>query len=161
MRIKIDTATHSLPEIERKEARKHFLKDFVCNDKVPAHVIWIYVKRIRFMKHGCTMVNAQNMLEDSVLPAKYLYGKEDVIATCRCHCSRFPKFMSYLSRTARDSIRKKDIGRLMFYASGNSFLIEKPLWGLVSKLTLDDNGMRRLHEEKELVLGDQGKNASD
>jgi hypothetical protein len=100
-------------------------------------------------------------LEDSFLPVKYLYGTEDVIAACTCHCSRFPRFMSYLSRTARDSIRKKDIGRLMFHASNNSFLISKPLWGLVSELTLDDNGMRRLHEEKGLVLGDQGKKALD
>ena len=48
----------------------------------------------------------------------------------------------------------------MFHASANGSLIAKPLWGLVSELTLDDNGMRHLYEEKELVLGDQGKKAS-
>lgn len=48
----------------------------------------------------------------------------------------------------------------MFHASANGSLIAKPLWGLVSDLTLDDNGMRRLHEEKELVLGDQGNESS-
>jgi hypothetical protein len=48
----------------------------------------------------------------------------------------------------------------MFHAAANGSLIAKPLWGLVSELTLDDNGMRRLHEEKELVLGDQGKKAA-
>lgn len=48
----------------------------------------------------------------------------------------------------------------MFHAAANGSLIAKPLWGLVNELTLDDNGMRRLHEEKELVLGDQGMKAS-
>lgn len=66
-----------------------------------------------------------------------------------------------ISRTARDSIRKKDFRRLIFHASANGLLIAQPLWGLVSELTLDDNGMRRLHEEKELVLGDQGEKASN
>ncbi|RDL31810.1 Uncharacterized protein BP5553_09212 [Venustampulla echinocandica] len=138
MRIKTDTITRGLSEAKREESRKKFLREFVYGDKFPAQVIWIYVKRIRFMKHGGTMINAQHMLEDSVLPGKYLYGAEDIIAA------------------SRDSIRKEDFSRLMFHASANGSLIAKPLWGLVSELTLDDNGMRRLHEEKELVLGDQG-----
>jgi hypothetical protein len=48
----------------------------------------------------------------------------------------------------------------MFHASANGCFIANPLWGLVSELTLDENGMGRLHEEKALVLGDQGKKAS-
>jgi hypothetical protein len=64
------------------------------------------------------------------------------------------------SRIARDSIRKEDFNRLVFHAGANGSLIAEPLWGLVSELTLDDNGMKRLHEEKELVLGDQGKKVS-
>lgn len=35
--------------------------------------------------------------------------------------------------------------------------MNKPFYGLVSELTLDDNGAKRLHEEKDMVLGDQGK----
>ena len=44
----------------------------------------------------------------------------------------------------------------MHHASFNGSLLAKPIWGLVEELTLDDNGMQRLHEEKELVLGTQG-----
>jgi hypothetical protein len=44
----------------------------------------------------------------------------------------------------------------MHHASFNEALIAKPSWGLIGELTLDDDGMRRLHEEKELVLGSQG-----
>jgi hypothetical protein len=48
----------------------------------------------------------------------------------------------------------------MFHAAANGSLIAKPLWGLVSELTLDDNVIKRLREEKQLVLGDQGKKVS-
>ena len=44
----------------------------------------------------------------------------------------------------------------MHHASFNGALIAKPSWGLIGELTLDGDGMRRLHEEKELVLGTQG-----
>jgi hypothetical protein len=44
------------------------------------------------------MINAQNMLEDSVLSGKYLYGTEDIIAACRCHSSRLRIFVSCLNR---------------------------------------------------------------
>ena len=45
----------------------------------------------------------------------------------------------------------------MHHASFNGALIAKPSWGLIEELTLDDSGMRRLHEEKELALGTQGE----
>ncbi|KAH7357059.1 hypothetical protein BKA65DRAFT_220674 [Rhexocercosporidium sp. MPI-PUGE-AT-0058] len=139
VRIKTDTATRRLPETKREESRKDFLREFVYSDKFPAQVIWIYAKRIRFMKHGGTIINTQNMLEDSVLSGECLYGTEDIIAA------------------ARDTIRNEDFNRLIFHAAANGSLVSKPLWGLVSELTLDDNGIKRLQEEKELVLGDQGK----
>jgi len=89
IRIKTDTITRSLPEAKREEARKGFLREFVYGDKFPAQVIWIYVKRIRFMKHGGTIINAQNILEDSVLSGEHLYGTEDTIAAGKCCSSRF------------------------------------------------------------------------
>lgn len=64
------------------------------------------------------------------------------------------------SITARDLIRKEDFHRLMFHASLNGSLVAKPLWGLVEELTLDHNGMKRLHEEKQLVFGGQGERTS-
>lgn len=102
MRIKTDTFTRRLSEAKREEARKDFLREFVYGDKFPAQVIWIYVKRIRFMKHGGTMINAQNMLEDSVLSGKYLYGTEDMIAACKCQSSRFHRFVSCLNREQQE-----------------------------------------------------------
>lgn len=103
MRIKLDTATRGLPEAKREEARKEFLRKFVYSDKFPVQVIWIYVKRIRFMKYGGTMINAQNMLEDSFLPVEYLYGTEDVIAACKCRCFPFHWFVSCLSREQQET----------------------------------------------------------
>lgn len=44
----------------------------------------------------------------------------------------------------------------MHHASFNASLIAKPVWGFTGELTLDDDGMMRLKEEKELVLGQQG-----
>lgn len=82
MRIKTDTMTRHLPEEKREDARKKFLKECIYGTNFPAQVIWIYVKRIRFMKHGGTMISPKNMLEDGVLSAEYLYGTEDIIAGC-------------------------------------------------------------------------------
>ena len=50
------------------------------------------------MIHGGTMINPQNMLEDSVLSVKHLYGIEDVIAAGKCHYSRLHRFVSCLNR---------------------------------------------------------------
>ncbi|KAH8649432.1 hypothetical protein BGZ60DRAFT_422302 [Tricladium varicosporioides] len=135
MRIKLDSTTRYLPQDIRANARNKFLEQY---ERIPVQVVWIYLKRIRFMKLGGTMINVQNVLEDNQLPAQQLHGAEDVIVA------------------SREVFRKKDFCRLMHHASLNAFLVAKPLWGLINELTLDDNGMKRLHEEKELVLGDQG-----
>lgn len=58
---------------------------------------------------------------------------------------------------ARNKFREKDFCHLMHHASFNGGLIAKLSWGLIGELTLDDDGMRRLHEEKKLVLGTQGR----
>jgi hypothetical protein len=58
---------------------------------------------------------------------------------------------------SKKSVSKEAFCRVMHHASFNGFLIAKPIWGLVSELTLDENGFRRLQEEKALVLGTQGK----
>ena len=79
MRIKLDSSTKGLPEVKREVARKKFLE--VYND-FPVQVVWIYLKRIRFMKNGGTMISSGNMLEDYDLPAKYLEDLEDVVAAC-------------------------------------------------------------------------------
>lgn len=102
MRIKTDTFTRGLLEEKREELRKDFLREFAYSDKFPAQVIWIYVKRIRFMKHGGTMINAQNMLEDNVLSGKYLYGTEDIVAACKCYSSRYYRFVSCLNREQQE-----------------------------------------------------------
>jgi hypothetical protein len=79
MRIKLDSSTRVLPEAKREEARNDFLKMY---DEFPVQVVWIYLKRIRFMKHGGTMIGTGNMLEDYNLPVKYLEGLEDVVVVC-------------------------------------------------------------------------------
>lgn len=80
LRIKLDTRTRGSPEDKREEARNGFLKFY---GSVPVQVVWIYLKRIRFMKHGGTMIGNGNMLEDYNLSPQLLFGPEDVIAACR------------------------------------------------------------------------------
>jgi hypothetical protein len=58
---------------------------------------------------------------------------------------------------ARNMFHVNRVTRIMHYASFNEALMKKPTWGLVNELTLDNNGIQRLHEEKELVLGPQGR----
>lgn len=60
------------------------------------------------------------------------------------------------SSIARSKFREARFCHVMHHASFNGALLAKSIWGLVEELTLDDNGMQRLHEEKELVLGTQG-----
>lgn len=57
----------------------------------------------------------------------------------------------------RDRFRKKDLCRIMHYASVNGHMMKKPSYGLVGELTMDDRGIASLHEEKYMVLSDQGK----
>lgn len=155
MRIKLDSTSTGLPEAVREGVRNEFLNLY---DEFPVQVIWIYLKRTRFMTQGCTRIGISNTVEDYVLPAKHLHGLEDVIASCMC-----PSFLLLwlykilISRTARSLFRKKDFCRVMHHASLNASVMAKPGWGLVSELTLDDDGIRRLQQEKHLVLGAQGK----
>jgi hypothetical protein len=66
------------------------------------------------------------------------------------------KLMNVDDTVAKGCFQDHKAARMMHYASFNEALIAKPSWGLIEILTLDDDGMRRLHEEKELVLGPQG-----
>ena len=86
MRIKLDSGSRGLPEEIRESARNEFLKVY---DDFPVQVVWIYLKRTRFMKLGCTMIGIRNTLEDYVLPAQHLHGLEDVIAACTCPLPSF------------------------------------------------------------------------
>lgn len=157
MRIKLDSTTRYLPGDVREKARNKFLEEY---ERIPVQVVWIYLKRIRFMKLGGTVISARNVLEDGELPAQQLHGAEDAIAACMWTSLPYLDFYRLLMlHTARKVFRKENFCGLMHHASLNAFLIAKPLWGLINELTLDDNGMNRLHEEKTLVLGDQGKSS--
>ncbi|MCJ1406564.1 hypothetical protein MMC19_000630 [Ptychographa xylographoides] len=77
LRIKIDTRTKGLDEQMREDARDN-LREFYCER--PPHQVWIYMKRIRFMKNGGTFLGPGDKVIDSHLPAKLLPGPEDIIA---------------------------------------------------------------------------------
>jgi hypothetical protein len=81
IRIKLDSTTTGCPEDEREEARNNFVNLY---DDFPVQVIWIYLKRIRFMKLDGSMIGVRNVLEDSELPAEHLKGLEDIVAACMC-----------------------------------------------------------------------------
>lgn len=87
MRIRLDTSTRGLPEEIREAHRNQFLELY---DKFPVQVIWIYLKRMRFMKLGFTRINRSSVLEDDVMPVEHLYGPEDVVAPCMCTLSFIP-----------------------------------------------------------------------
>lgn len=77
MRIKLDSTSQGQAEEKREEARIKFLdtyKDF------PIQVIWIYLKRTRFMRPGGSMIGPFDALWDSELPVDKVEGNEDTIA---------------------------------------------------------------------------------
>lgn len=68
-------------EVTREQAQDQFLEMY---DELSAEVAWLFLKRLRFMKLGYTKFNSSGILEDFLLPAKYLQGPEDIIVACRC-----------------------------------------------------------------------------
>ncbi|KAH6681370.1 hypothetical protein B0J14DRAFT_623366 [Halenospora varia] len=100
MRIKLDSTTRYLLRDVREKARNKFLEEY---ERIPVQIVWIYLKRIRFMKLGGTVISARNVLEDGELPAQQLHGAEDVIAafekatraareTIKANSEHLPKF---------------------------------------------------------------------
>lgn len=83
MRIKLESQIRHLNKSEREDARTDFTKIY---DEFPVQVVWIYLKRIRFMKLGYISIVASGLMEDRVLPAAQLNGEEDVIVACECCC---------------------------------------------------------------------------
>lgn len=81
LRIKIDTWTKGLNEAFREKVRKD-LAEFYC--QLPAHRLWIYLKRMRFMfKYGTkegTIIDMRNEILDLGLERELLHGPEDEIA---------------------------------------------------------------------------------
>jgi hypothetical protein len=77
MRIKLDSSTQGLPPDVRENARNEFLDMY---DGLSFQVVWIYLKRIRYMKQGLTMITRANVLKDSKMSSNLLFGKEDVVA---------------------------------------------------------------------------------
>jgi hypothetical protein len=77
MRIKLDSSTQGLPPDMRENARNEFLDMY---DGLSFQVVWIYLKRIRYMKQGLTMITRANVLKDSKMSSNLLFGKEDVVA---------------------------------------------------------------------------------
>lgn len=87
MRIKLEGKTRHLNPQGREDARTDFTKLY---DTFPVQVIWVYLKRIRFMKLGGTSIVASGIMEDRVLPANQLDGVEDVIVACECVAKSIP-----------------------------------------------------------------------
>jgi hypothetical protein len=80
LRIKIDTWTKGLDESFREQVRGD-LRDYYC--QLPAHRLWIYLKRVRFMFNDGTILNPFGMIQDSRLPEQLLFGPEDAVAKGR------------------------------------------------------------------------------
>jgi hypothetical protein len=77
LRIKIDTWTNGLHEGFREKVRRD-LRDFYC--LLPAHRLWIYLKRLKFLQNGGTFLNFFGKIQDSKLRHQLLFGREDAIA---------------------------------------------------------------------------------
>lgn len=77
LRIKLDSSTRFLSNETRKDMRRNFLNIY---QKYALQVVWIYLKRIRFMKLGRTVIDSGGVIEDSNLPADQLEGPEDIVA---------------------------------------------------------------------------------
>lgn len=80
LRIKLDTWTSGMPEDDREKARRN-LQDNLC--QLPPQRLWIYLKRIRFMFKGGTILDMGGEVADSKLPLENLRGPEDAIANSK------------------------------------------------------------------------------
>ncbi|MCJ1471582.1 hypothetical protein MMC13_000222 [Lambiella insularis] len=135
LRIKIDTWTKGLAEQQREDTRNN-LRDMYC--ELPAQQVWIYMKRIRFMLTGGTILGWENNIEDSNLRAELLPGPEDVIA----HMARM--------------FTRPHHCRMIYYAALKSVHMADASFGLPKQFALDAEGAKRLQQEKRVALGSQG-----
>lgn len=106
---------------------------------VPAHRVWIYLKRVRFMfKSGCTILGMNGEVVDSPFPSEDLKGPEDAVAKMWeiFLPGRFP--------------------HVMYHATINHLKTSDPDFGVTTELTLDNDGLRHLKQEHGLAFGHQG-----
>jgi len=111
------------------------------------------------MKLGFTRITSSNMLEDDVLPPQHLYGPEmSLLPVCAL------SFIICMIPVPHLENSKKPVSEGSFLSRHASCFFQwlsdsETNMGLVSELrvTLDENGLERLREEKALVVGTQGR----
>ncbi|KAL5347020.1 hypothetical protein ACLOAV_008163 [Pseudogymnoascus australis] len=134
-RIKIDTRTRGRDEEFRNKAREDLIHQYW---EFPPQQLWIFLKRERFLMHGGTILGLRSDVHDHPLPAELLPGPEDVIAR-----------MSEIFHASH-------LSRMMYFATMNHIKFSNPESGVFKELDLDDEGARRLKEERSIVFGKQG-----
>ncbi|CZR61549.1 uncharacterized protein PAC_11446 [Phialocephala subalpina] len=136
LRIKLDTWTKRLDECIREKSRQN-LQDFYC--QLPPPRIWIYLKRVRFMFKDGTILGPGGEFIDKRLPREHLHGPEDAVANMWeiFLPGRFP--------------------HVMYYATTNHHHLTNPDFRLKGELTLDDDGLKRINQDRALAFGPQGR----
>lgn len=107
--------------------------------------------------HGGTILGLRSDVHDYPLPAKLLPGPEDVIAKSK-HLTNdlIPSHSFLTSEVVREDFRPSDLSRMMYFAAINHSKLIDPEFGVFGELDLDEDGVRRIKEEKSIVFGQQG-----
>ncbi|KUJ19189.1 uncharacterized protein LY89DRAFT_479643 [Mollisia scopiformis] len=135
LRIKIDTWTSGLDEGFREKVRQDLGKLY-C--RLPPQRLWIYLKRLRFMFKGCTILDPYGEILDSEFSLEDFHGPEDAVANMweKFLPGRFP--------------------HVMYHATTIHLRLTDPNFGLKSEMTPDDDGFKRLRQDHVLAFGPQG-----
>jgi hypothetical protein len=154
LRIKIDTWTKGLDEKVREKVRVDLLHLYW---ELPPQCLWIFLKGWRFMINGGTILGLRSDVHDYPLPAELLPGPEDVIATSKHPTNALMPSNSLLTfEIVREIFLPSHLSRMMYFAAGNHLRLSNPEFGVFRELNFDEDGARRLEDERGLVFGPQG-----
>jgi hypothetical protein len=154
LRIKIDTWTKGLDEGFREKVRVDLLHLYW---ELPPQRLWIFLKRWRFMINGGTILGLRSDVHDYALPEELIPGPEDVVAKSKHPTNVLITSNSLLTfEIVREIFLPSSLSRMMYFAAGNHLKLDNPEFGVVRELNFDEEGARRLVEERSLVFGPQG-----
>jgi hypothetical protein len=109
------------------------------------------------MINGGTILGLRSDVHDYTLPAKLLPGPEDVIAKSKHPTNALIPSNSLLTfEIVREIFLPSHLSRMMCFAAENHLRLDNPEFGVVRELNFDEEGARRLVEERGLVFGPQG-----
>lgn len=107
--------------------------------------------------HGGTILGLRSDVHDYPLPAELLPGPEDVIARSKHLTNILIRSHNFLTfEIVREIFQASHLSRMMYFAAMNHIKFSDPEFGVFKELNFDEEGARRLKEERGVVFGPQG-----